>query len=186
MTARTGPMEAMCFPRFQNAAAGAATFELRVRLLAELAKDGTPVKKVALSAKLTDLIGLVAAHFGATEEETRFLNAVAVLRNKLFHLQLSRVSGRVESLLTQIEDEGIEVTLEKNAVWGGNLETGEVAPVSGTSTEREGIYGWMLESTLSGGFDAVVAVMREGIRIITRLRDELYKHLPVAEPGSQK
>jgi len=60
---------------------------------------------------------------------------------------------------------------DKGKVWSTDLETGDVAGVDQTSTQNNGIYGWMLENTFNGGFDAVVALMSHANTIIARLRD---------------
>ena len=165
-------VEEIAFPSFKCAAAAVATFELRVRMLAETATRSSKVEQASLSADLSALIKMVAEYFGATEDETKFLTAAATMRNKLLHLKLSSVLGRVESLITQLDALGIEVTKpDKGRVWSGDFETGEVARVDKTSTEKDGIYGWMLENTLNGGFKAVVALMSHANKIIVRLRD---------------
>ena len=35
--------------------------------------------------------------------------------------------------------------------WSADIETGDVVRVDQTSTENDGIYGWMLENTFNGG-----------------------------------
>ena len=166
------PIEKMAFPSFQRAAAAVATFELRVRMLAETATRSSKVKQASLSADLSALIKMVVEYFNASPDETKFLAAAAAMRNKLLHLELSRVLGRVESLIAQLDALGIEVTKpDKGKVWSADLETGDVARVDQTSTENDGIYGWMLENTFNGGFEAVVALMSHANTIIARLRD---------------
>lgn len=51
-----GPMKAFCFPPFQRAAAAVATFELRVRLLADQAPDGSKLQRAAIGSDLMPLI----------------------------------------------------------------------------------------------------------------------------------
>ena len=166
------PIEKMAFPSFQRAAAAVATFELRVRMLAETATPFSKVEQASLSADLSALIKMVVEYFNASPEETKFLAAAAAMRNKLLHLELSSVHGRVESLIAQLDALGLEVTKpDKGKVWSADLETGDVTRVDKTSTENDGIYGWMLENTFNGGFDAVVALMFHATTIIVRLRD---------------
>jgi hypothetical protein len=166
------PIEKIAFPSFQLATAAVATFELRVRMLAETATRFSKVEQASLSTDLSVLIKMVAEYFNATPDETKFLTAAATMRNKLLHLELSRVLGRIESLIAQLDALGIEVTKpDKGKVWSADFETGEVARVDQTSTEKDGIYGWMLENTFNGGFDAVVALMSHANTIIVRLRD---------------
>jgi hypothetical protein len=122
------PMEAIAFPPFQYAAAAAATFELRVRLLAEQATPGTPVEKRSLSADLTPLIVEVAEYFKATCAETKFLRSAALIRNKLFHLELSKVTGRVVPLHDQLVQEGLaEPKIDQGNVWSFTLDGKEIA-----------------------------------------------------------
>lgn len=166
------PIEKIAFPSFQRAAAAVATFELRVRMLAETATRFSKVEQASLSADLSALIKMVVEYFNADPDETKFLMAAGVMRNKLLHLELSRVLGRVESLVAQLDALGFEVTKpDKGKVWSADMETGDVLRVDQTSTENDGIYGWMLENTFNGGFEAVVALMSHANTIIARLRD---------------
>jgi hypothetical protein len=113
-----------------RAAAAVATFELRVRMLAERARRFAKVEQASLSADLSVLIKMVAEYFVATTDETKFLTAAATMRNKLLYLELSRVLGRVESLIAQPDALGIEITKpDKGKVWSADFETGEVARV---------------------------------------------------------
>lgn len=146
------PIERMAFPSFQRAAAAVATFELRVRILAETATPSSKVEQASLSADLSVLMKMVVEYFNANAEETKFLTAAAAMRNNLLHLKLSRVLGRVESLIAQLDALGFEVTKpDKGKVWSADIETGDVVRVDQTSTENDGIYGWMLENTFNGG-----------------------------------
>jgi hypothetical protein len=158
-------MEALTFPGFQAAAAAVATFELRVRMLADQGDAGTPLVKAALSAEFTKLIDDVCAFHGASDEDARYLKACAGMRNKLFHLELSRVTGRIRPLSEQLREGG---------VWSLDIETGEVQTVAKTKTEDGRIFGWMLESSSSGAFEAVVAAMRKASGIIEAMRDRAY------------
>ena len=94
------------------------------------------------------------------------------MRNKLLHLELSRVLGRVESLIAQLDALGIEATRpDKGKVWSAALRPVTSPGSTKPSTENDGIHGWMLENTFNGGFDAVVALMSHANTIIARLRD---------------
>ena len=167
-----GPMEARCFPPFKRAAAEAAAFgDFRVRLLAQV--EGDPrLTKEAITANLDPLTTEVAKHYGATQVEAKYLSACVGIRNKLFHLELSRMTGRVAGVV-DLKDQLVEA-----GVWSANLETGEVARVADTSSMKEAIFGWMLEATQSGAFAAVEEIMITAQEMLKSLRDaKLYAQL---------
>src|SRR5690606_24017574 len=141
-------METVCVPAFQRAAAAVAPFELRVRLVADLGPDGTPLQRAALGTDLTPLVEMICDDYAASSDDRAYLKAVANIRSKLFHLELSRVTGRVRPLGEQLQEGG---------AWMVNLTDGSVDQVSKTKTRDGRIYGWMWESVQSGAFDAVVA-----------------------------
>ncbi len=156
-------MEDLCFPAFQRAAAAVATFELRVRLLADSGDDGTQLQRAALGTDLTPLVKMLCDDYKANAEECAYLVAVANIRNKLFHLELSRVTGRVRPLADQLKEGGS---------WMVNLNDGSVDQVSKTKTQDGRIYGWMWESVESGAFDAVVTAVAKATAILHELRDK--------------
>lgn len=158
-----GPLEAFCFPWFQRAAAAVATFELRVRLLADQAIDGSKLQGAAISMELTPLIELLCEVHGASLEDLVYLKKVAGIRNKLFHLELSRVTGRIRPLTEQLKEGG---------TWMVNLTDGSARQVSKTSTQEGRIYGWMSESAESGAFQAVATAAERGAEIVAALRDK--------------
>lgn len=160
--ALASPMEAFCFPPFQRAAAAVATFELRARLLADQGTEGTPLQRVAISGDLTALLELLGKEFNASIEDLACLKAVASIRNKLFHLELSRVTGRIRPLAEQ---------LKEGRTWMADLTDGSVDQVSKTKTHDGRIYGWMWESANSGAFDAVTAAAERATEILASLRD---------------
>lgn len=161
------PIEGFCFPMFGRAAEAVAAFELRVRMLADTDSERVKLQRAALSGDLTALIDQLCDEYKAADEERAFLAAVAGLRNNLFHLKLSRVTGRVTPLAEQLVDE----PLRKGGVWMANLDTGKVGRVSTTSTEDGRIYGWLLESTTSRAFEAVERAAKRGAAILKSLRD---------------
>ena len=134
-------MESVCFPLFKRAAAAVATFELRVRLLADSGSEGTELQRAALGGDLTPLVELLCKEYKASDEQLDYLKSVANIRNKLFHLELSRVTGRVRPLAEQLKEGG---------TWMVNLNDGTVDQVSKTKTHDGRIYGWMWESAESG------------------------------------
>jgi hypothetical protein len=140
-----------------------ATFELRVRLLADLGQEGTALQRAALGTDLTPLVEMICDDYEATADDRAYLKAVANIRNKLFHLELSRVTGRVRPLGEQLKEGG---------AWMANLTDGSVDQVSKTKTQDGRIFGWMLESVQSGAFDAVVAAVAKATTILHALRDQ--------------
>lgn len=154
----------MCLPKFQIAAASVATFELLVRLLADQFDEGSKPQRAAIGTDLSQVIDVLADYHKASDDDRKLLQACAVLRNKLFHLELSRVTGRVKDLGAQ---------LEEGKVWGFTIPTGDGGPVSKTKTPDGRIYGWMWEAARSGAFDAVVVAMQRGAAVIERWRDAM-------------
>ena len=170
--AMSSPMEAFCFPAFKRAAAAVATFALRVRLLADSGPEGTQLQKAAIGMDLTPLLEMVCKEYNASPDDVVFLKAVAALRNKLFHLELSKVTGRIRPLAEQLKEGG---------TWMANLNDGTVDQVSKTKTQTGRIYGWMWESTQSGAFDAVEAAAEKASAILNTLRDAKVKAELAAE-----
>jgi hypothetical protein len=158
-------MEHLCLPGFANAAAAVAVFELKLRLLADNGEEGTPLQSQAIKADLGKLIDLICDHHKASDEQRALLAKVGTIRNKLFHLELSRVTGRIKPLAEQ---------LQEGNVWMAKLEDGTVHQVSKSSTERGRIYGWLLESRSSGAFDAIATAVQNAIAVINEFRDRAY------------
>lgn len=154
----------MCLPSYQRAAAAFATFELRVRMLADSGTAGTPLQKKAIGSDLSPLIDEICIVFKVSDADRSFLKSYASVRNKFFHLELSRVTGRIRPLAEQ---------LSEGNIWTSNIGTGEIKKVSDTSTSEGRIYGWMLESHASGAFAAVTAAAQRAIAIIEGIQSNL-------------
>lgn len=147
------------FEAFARAAALACVFELKLRLLA----DSTPnLTRWALEPKLSKVLEPVLQEYGSklSESETKLLRECVRLRNKLIHVELSRVTGR---LVTFGEE------LDRGQVFQLGLDTGEVKKVDATSTKDGRIIGWLLESALSGAFDAGRRLFFDATVVLDRL-----------------
>lgn len=156
-------MEAVCFPLFKRAAAAVATFELRVRLLADMGDEGTPLQRSAIGGDLTPLIEMICKEYNASDEQLALLKSIASIRNKLFHLELSRVTGRIRPLSEQLKEGG---------TWMVNLNDSSVEQVSKTKTRDGRIYGWIWESAESGAFAAVELAAEKATALLQELRDK--------------
>lgn len=161
----SGPMEAWCLPSFMRAAAAVAAFELRVRIVADLAPEGNAVQREAINGDLSALIEMLCDRHGASKEDRAFLLAVASIRNKLFHLELSKAVARVRPLVP------LEQQLRQGGVLMADLDTGKATQVSKLSTANGRILGWMLEAASSGAFEAVVVSVRKAIAVLNAMRD---------------
>ena len=167
--------ERIFLPKYQAAAIGITTFELKVRLLADT-DPGTPPHRDAITGDLTALINTLCDHLKASDEQRAFLIAFAKLRNDILHLKLSKAAGKITALAKSVDDlpsiRGGKITML-------NLENGTVHNVVGTSTATGAIYGWLMESATSGAFDAVVAASHKAVEILDQLRDRAYDdHAP--------
>jgi hypothetical protein len=162
--------ERIFLPKYQVAAIGITTFELKVRLLADTDQDSSPHRD-AITGDLTALINTLCDHLQASTEQRVFLVAFAKLRNDILHLKLSKASGKITALAKSVG--------ELPAISGGkvtmlNLEAGTAHEVAKTSTATGRIFGWLMESTMSGAFDAVAAASHKAIDILDELRDRAY------------
>jgi hypothetical protein len=147
---------------FGYAAARGACFELTARMLADKSPS---LRKFALSCDLTPLLAKIHREYATalSEPEGSLLHALAGIRNKLFHLELSRVTGRIKSLTESLRESGV-VQLD--------LETGETRDVASTNTADGRIFGWLMESSMNGAFAVGAEKFLEGIAILERLMTE--------------
>jgi hypothetical protein len=159
------------FDLYAATAGRAAVFELRVRL----AIDAIPELKGSLSGKLSalvdDLVAWMAAEGVGTVEERQLLRNCAVIRNRLFHVELSRMTGKAVSLGVELERSGVrmfrtegELTTEK---FLAELDGGG-APVRKTRTTEGLLYGWLIEAHFSGAFGAASRALDDGVEVIKR------------------
>ena len=157
---------------YSEMAALAARFELRARLVADLARH---TRKAAHEAKLEVVLQKLRSLVpqAATESEWKRLDLGRQVRNKLLHCELHQVARLVRApggKLSTFEFDG-PATLE-------SLETGlsNAKAVSGLSTKEAGIFGWMLEFGTSGGNQLVINLFREGLEILSQLTAEVNRH----------
>ena len=142
-----------------------------MRLLADLEPDASRIQRAAIKGDLTELIEQLCDRHRADDAARAFLKGVAGISNKLFHLELSKVKGRIDPLAEQLVELGL---LEPLRAGGGamlHLDSGKVEQVGKTSTETERIFGWMLESVGSGAFVGVTAAADRGVAILNTMRD---------------
>ena len=152
------PVLAMTLKPFANAAAWAAVFELRVRLTADIHPETQKYAFADLSVAVKGLLEFFGDRM--LEDERKHLSGCAPLRNKLFHLELSRVAGRVVNLGEEIN---------RGGVWKVELATGDIHAVKDTSTQTGRIYGWLWESAKGGHFDAAARIFSGAIQMLDRL-----------------
>jgi hypothetical protein len=147
------------FEAFARTAAHACVFELKLRLLA----DNTPnLARWSLEQKLSKVLEVVLGEYGPklSDDDKKLLGECARLRNKLIHVELSRVTGR---LVTFGEE------LNRGQVVQLTLDTGEIKQVAQTATQDGKIIGWLLESALSRAFDAGQRIFFNGILVLDGL-----------------
>jgi hypothetical protein len=152
---------------FAHAAAAGCVFELRCRLLADNARIG---RDKVLACGLDELVKLIVAEARfapiLSEEDRTFLTGCAVLRNRLFHLELSRAKGKLETL---------GASLPRGRVHAVDIETREVTEVSKTSTLDGRVYGWLWESYATGAFAEASRVFHDAIEHLDRLQASLHE-----------
>lgn len=148
-------MEKFTIPYFDKAASKACLFELYCRLLAN-------INGGFYHSDLGTTIKYIIDNFDLNEEDKKLLHNCNYIRNKLFHVELNRVSGKFRSLGFHLK--------EKN-VYSYNLKTGKNGFVPTLSFEEGTIFGWLIESTLSGSFVSAFNLFSDGLLIISKLMD---------------
>ncbi|MEX2673310.1 MAG: hypothetical protein WD294_14500 [Phycisphaeraceae bacterium] len=172
----------MSFPRdiaeqnFTQAAADAALFELRVRLLAG-AVPSTADRSI--DTALAEVISAIIAHFQAklSETDAQLLRGAARLRNKVLHCEFSSArhrldpegtlnrSGGVMKISGVTPDNVLSILDQINA--GGDVGQ---QPVAGTRTKKhKDVFGWLLEAQGAGEFTAASHVLREAVTVLGEL-----------------
>jgi len=155
-----GIMEQTCLPDFQRAAAAAASFELKLRLLCDLRPETADKSLDNLDLVRKEVIRAYGQLLDADTQS--HLKACVDLRNKLLHQQLSRVSGKLVTLGEELRSAGL---------WSVDLTTGEATETERVSTKNGKIYGWMLTSKAQGAFDAAVRVFDQGYKILDAIME---------------
>jgi hypothetical protein len=115
-------MEAVCLGPFMRAAAAMAAFELRVRIVADLAPEGSELQRAAISEDLPPLIERLCARHDAVADDMKFLKAVASIRNKLLHPELSKAVGRSVHWRTSSATAVCGWAIWKTAPWAASLD----------------------------------------------------------------
>lgn len=150
---------------FAIAAAAACAFELTARMLADTVDE---LGKYAPAEPLDPLVKRIVVWMGSshlgTPESREELAGAARVRNKLLHLELSRVTGRLVDLGAQ---------LERGGVTRVDLATGERTKVADESITTGRVFGWLLESGSSGAFSAARELF---LRSIVTLEEALTLH----------
>jgi hypothetical protein len=149
-------MLVMCF--VQCAAAG-CRFEMVARRYA----DNTPELRSVAFKPLTELVDAIATHVAdrTTDGERAVLAKCGTVRNKLFHLELSRLTGQLKALGLDVGDGGVTIV---------DLANGKSTKVSQTATRDGRIFGWLFEAQASGAFGHAMALFGRGIALIGWLR----------------
>lgn len=145
--------------QYATAAASAAVFELKARLLADKT-DG--LEKVAHD-RLEALVDAIVVEYALelAQGEADLLHRARRLRNKLLHSDLHDAQDILRELTPGFPDGDVHRV---------DLETGEVAPVAASKSTREGrVFGWLLEMGSNGAFLAAQRIFNEAIAIIERL-----------------
>jgi hypothetical protein len=139
---------------FGQCATAGCLFELYARRYA----DNTPELQAVAFKDLSVVVEAIRTHVlgRTTDEERAVLDACVGVRNKLFHLELSRVTGRLRSFGAEIG--GPKVTMV-------NLADGAAIKVANSSTRDGRIYGWLMEATANGAFKQGVALFKRGIAL---------------------
>jgi hypothetical protein len=169
MTRRALPSDPT-IAQFAGAAARAAVFELKARMFADAVGLRGGVSK-ELDPLVKDIVAWMRANAGANDEDCERVQRCARLRNKLFHLELSRATGQLVSLDAQLRDEGVGMF-----TWEGELSAEKLiaaiatggSPVGKTATTDGLVFGWLHQASASGAFGAAARVFDEAGEILER------------------
>jgi plasmid stability protein len=146
--------------QYERAAAAACAFELRARMLADNVVVLNRYRGVDLEPLLKAIATTLAADFDASGA-AKFV-AMAKLRNKLLHVDLTSARDRVER--------HTGAKLARGRVHKVDLaKGGKPVRVSDTSTEGGSVFGWLFEGGLSGMFSGAEGLFRQEIETLNRL-----------------
>jgi hypothetical protein len=151
--------------QFADTAGAACEFELRIRLFANnhnMKFDGK------LSSIKDEILKKYKTSISVSDKE--ILNNCVHLRNKLFHVELSKVTGKlktISSLKGQITP-GVVSVLKLHF---DNPDQNNTYKVADKNINDGSLYGWCVESHYSGAFKAVHTIFIEGIEVVNKLRD---------------
>jgi len=98
------------------------------------------------------------------EQDKELLKDCRQLRNKVLHCDFRAVKQK-------LGDMGI--TIATGGVTKVNLNTGETALVSDTSSEAGGVFGWLLEAQSSGLLKHALDVFGQSITLVRRLAHDV-------------
>lgn len=172
----------MAYERIYIIGGLAALLELKTRLLADK-EDNTEEHARAWNVGKTE--EAVVAYFISikmlTPEESEILKTARLVRNKFLHGDFREAikiveghrgeafSGKSVGVLNVKNKSGEELlaTLE------GTL-SGEVVPtpIESVDDEEGKLFGWLLQSLLSGALDEAAVLLRKAIAIIERVSDQ--------------
>ena len=155
-------MEQLCVPLYEVACAAAGLFELRVRMTVDRFDSTRVLDHKDLSAAVSGMLKEFGNHLH--DHEIALLNTCLLLRNKLFHVELSRATGKLRSLGEELVDAG---------VWKIDLASGEAGKVRNTSTATGRIVGWLMESAGSGAFTRTAEILGEGGAVLRQLLERV-------------
>lgn len=144
---------------FGFCASAGCVFELYARRYA----DNTEELRLYAFSELSEVVGAIRKHVGIriTEDEGATLKACLDIRNRLFHLELSKLTGKLRSL-GEILDEA--------RVFQISLSDESTKKVSQTSTSEGRIQGWLLQATTDQSFKRATLLFRRGIALLGWLR----------------
>jgi hypothetical protein len=144
-----------CVNAFGQCATAGCLFELYARRYADNTPDLQALAFKDLSAVVDSIRTYVVGR--TTEEERAVLDACVRVRNKLFHLELSRATGQLRAFGAEIGEAKVTMV---------NLADGAAFKVANSSTKDGRIYGWLMEATANGAFREGVALFKRGIALI--------------------
>ena len=164
---------------FAKAAAGAALFELRFRMLIGSLE---PVAEEKLDQKLSKVCDDVANHFGMQSEDDdyRLLTNAIQVRNKLLHCDFSKQRKKLDernpksrdgqvirAKVDMAQDNEDFIEFFKKLVAGENV--GQESISSTTTKKRNAVYGWLMECWQAGEFDEACETFEEAILVLESL-----------------
>ena len=156
--ARTAQPSDKFIAAFASASSAGCVLELKYRLLADMRPTLRPV---ARAQKLGDVESAIVNEYRPhlSEREVKLLNDVRVLRNKVLHCDFDVAHEKLRDMGVHLLD---------GLVTQVNVSTGDATPVT-ADVEWKPVFGWLLQSAMSGMFKQAELRFYDVIAVIDRL-----------------
>lgn len=165
------PIDVIAFGHFRAAAATAAEYEMRVRLLA----DKTPaLEQWSVAKNLHDVERPLIEHFAAalSAEEKQLLESVRVLRNKILHGEFTAARSKLEELGHPKQEPQLQVVKLPDQVTleAFHAAVAEAQPFAvDAAPDRGHLFAWLIQLAADGSLAAAATAFAKARDVINRL-----------------